>query len=186
MRLVKLIATATLLTVAAPALAHPGHAGHGLAGGLIHPLTGPDHLLAMVAIGLLAGVRRGRARWAWPLAFVAAAAIGFAAGRFGLVVPMVEPAVLASVFVLGLLVALAAPVNLGAGMAIVALSGFCHGQAHAGGAGSSAIFGFAAGFLLTSAALHLAGLGLSRVTGKAWTRIAGAATMAGGVMLALA
>jgi urease accessory protein len=186
MRLARLIATIALLTVAAPAFAHPGHDHPGFAGGLLHPLTGADHLLAMVAIGLFAGLRGGRAIWAWPLGFVAAAGMGFLAGRFGFVAPMVEPAVLASVFVLGLLVTMAARVNLGAGMALVALFGFCHGQAHAGEAGSQAIVGFAAGFLITSAALHIAGLGLSRFTGKVWTRIAGAATMVGGLALAFA
>lgn len=186
MRLTRLTAAAIALTAAAPALAHPGHEAEGLAGGLLHPLTGMDHLLAMVAIGLLAAMHGGRARWAWPLAFVAAAAAGFLAGRLGLVAPLVEPAVLASVFVLGLLVTVAARVPLAAGMALVALFGFAHGQAHAGEAGTRGIAAFAAGFLLTSAVLHVAGLGLSRVTGRAWTRLAGAATAAGGLALAFA
>ena len=186
MRLAKITAALTLLTVATPALTHPGHDGQGLAGGLLHPRTGMDHLLAMVAIGLFAGMRGGRATWAWPAGFVGAAALGFLAGRIGLVLPLVEPVVLASVFVLGLLVTAAAPVGLSTGLALVGLFGFCHGQAHAGEAGTSAALGFAAGFLITSTALHLAGLGLSRVTGKAWTRIAGAATMTGGLVLAFA
>jgi len=186
MRLAKMIAAAALLTVAAPAFAHPGHDGAGLAGGLMHPLTGMDHLLAMVAIGLFAAMRGGRALWAWPLGFVAAAALGFAAGRYGLVFPLAEPMVLASVLTLGLLVAAAVPVNLGVGLALVALFGAAHGQAHANEAGAQAIAGFAAGFLITSAALHVAGLGLYRVTGKAWGRLAGAATVAGGVVLAFA
>ncbi|MDB5709427.1 MAG: protein hupE [Sphingomonas bacterium] len=186
MRFAKMIVAVTLLTVAVPAFAHPGHDHPGLAGGLLHPLTGADHLLAMVAIGLFAAMRGGRATWAWPLGFVTAAALGFAAARFGFVAPLVEPAVLASVFVLGLLVVAAAPVSLGAGVALVALFGFAHGQAHAGEAGATAISAFAAGFLITSAALHVAGLGLYRVTGKAWTRLAGAATVAGGLALAFA
>lgn len=186
MRLARIIAAATLLTAAAPALAHPGHDSPGLAGGLMHPLTGMDHLLAMVAIGLFAAMRGGRATWAWPLTFVAAAALGFVAGRYGLVVPLAEPMVLASVLTLGLLVAAAVPVNLGAGLALVALFGIAHGQAHASEAGSAAISAFAAGFLITSAALHVAGLGLYRVTGKAWGRLAGAATVAGGLALAFA
>jgi len=186
MRLARMTAAAVLLTVAAPAFAHPGHDGSGLAGGLMHPLTGMDHLLAMVAIGLFAAMRGGRALWALPLTFVAAAALGFAAGRIGLVFPLAEPMVLASVLTLGLLVAAAVPVRLGAGMALVALFGAAHGQAHAAEAGTHAITAFAAGFLLTSAALHVAGLGLYRATGKAWARLAGAATVAGGVALAFA
>ena len=75
MRLARLTAAAALLTIAAPAFAHPGHDGPGLAGGLLHPLTGMDHLLAMVTIGLFAAMRGGRATWAWPLGFVVAAAL---------------------------------------------------------------------------------------------------------------
>ena len=186
MRVARMIAAATLLTVAAPALAHPGHDGTGLAGGLMHPLTGMDHLLAMVAIGLFAAMRGGRALWAWPVAFVGAAGLGFVAGRYGLVLPLAEPMVLASVLTLGLLVAAAVPVNLGAGVALVALFGAFHGQAHAGEAGAQAVSAFAAGFLITSAGLHLAGLGLYRVAGSAWSRLAGAATVAGGLALAFA
>lgn len=186
MRLARMTLAVVLLTLAAPALAHPGHNGAGLAGGLMHPLNGTDHLLTMIAIGLFAGMRGGRARWAWPLTFVIAAGFGFAAGRYGLVAPMVEPGVLASVLVLGLLVMTAVPVNLGAGIALVALFGAFHGQAHAGEAGAQAVTAFAGGFLITSAALHVAGLGLCRVAGGAWNRLAGAATVAGGLALAFA
>jgi urease accessory protein len=186
MRLTKMIVAVALLTVAAPAVAHPGHDGAGLAGGLVHPLTGMDHLLAMIAIGLFAGMRGGAARWAWPLGFVGAAGLGFVAARFGLVVPLVEPTILASVLTLGLLVATAVPLNFVAGLALVALFGLAHGQAHAGEAGAGAVSGFAAGFLITSALLHVAGLSLARFTGARWTRLAGAATVAGGVALALA
>jgi urease accessory protein len=186
MRLARMIAAATMLTVAAPAFAHSGHDGIGLAGGLTHPLTGMDHLLAMVAIGIFAGVRGGRALWAWPLSFVAAAALGFAAGRYGVVTPLAEPIVLASVLALGLLVTAAVPMNLGAGIALVTLFGAVHGQAHASEAGSQAITAFAAGFLIASAALHVAGLGLYRLAGPTWSRLAGAATVAGGLALAFA
>lgn len=186
MRLVRLTAAAALLCIAGPAFAHPGHDGAGFTGGLVHPLTGLDHLLAMIAIGLAAGQRGGRALWAWPLTFIAAAGIGFGVARFGIAAPIVEPTVLASVFLLGLLVASAAPVGLGAGAAIIAVFGFAHGQAHAGAAGGAAIPAFAAGFLLTSAVLHLAGLGLSRFAGKWWVRLAGLATMGGGFALAFA
>ncbi|MDB5669084.1 MAG: HupE-UreJ family metal transporter [Alphaproteobacteria bacterium] len=182
MRPARMIAAAALLSIAGPALAHPGHEV-GLGGGLMHPLTGPDHLLAMIAVGLFAGMRGGRATWAWPLAFLVSAALGFLAGPGAL--PLAEPMVLASVLALGLLVATAAPVGLGAGIALVALFGLFHGQAHAAEAGTQAIGAFAVGFLVTSAALHAAGLGLQRVAGPAWGRLAGAATLVGGLALAL-
>jgi urease accessory protein len=183
MRLATIVPAVALLALAAPAGAHPGHEA-GLAGGLIHPLGGADHLLAMVALGLLAGASGGRARLPCPLAFLASAALGFFAGPGAL--PWVEPIVLASVLVLGLLLAMAAPVGLGAGIVLAALTGLFHGQAHAAEAGSQAIGGFAAGFLIASATLNAAGLWLQRLAGKALARLAGAAAVLGGLALALA
>lgn len=185
MRAARLIAPLLMLAVASPAFAHDGHGG-GLAQGLAHPFTGADHLLAMIAVGLVAGMRGGRARWALPLAFVSAAALGFAGGRYGVVLPMVEPMVLASVLLLGLLAMAAAPVGLATGIALVAGFGLFHGQAHATEAGSQAIAGFAAGFLVATAGLHAAGLALYRLAGTRWSRAAGAVTVAGGLALAFA
>jgi urease accessory protein len=182
----RMTAAALLLIAAVPALAHDGHGGHGLAAGLAHPFTGADHLLAMIAVGLFAAMRGGRALWAWPLAFVSAAGLGFLAGRYGLTLPLAEPMVLASVLVLGLIVAAAIPVELAAGIALVAMFGGFHGQAHALEAGSQSVPAFAAGFLTASAGLHAAGLGLFRIAGKAGGRLAGAATALGGLALALA
>jgi urease accessory protein len=183
MRLARMTAPALLIIAAVPALAHEGHGG-GLAGGLLHPLSGADHLLAMISIGLFAAMRGGRALWAWPLAFVGAGAAGFVACRNGLVVPLAELMALASVLALGLLVAAAVRVNFSVGLALVAVFGVCHGQAHASEAGSQAIAAFAAGFLVTSAALHVAGLSLYRIVGRRWGRMAGAATLLGGLGLA--
>lgn len=185
MRSAKFLAFASLL-IASPAFAHDGHGGHGFAGGLAHPFTGTDHMLAMIAVGLFAALRGGRAIWAWPLMFVGAAALGFAGARYGVTLPLVEPVILASVLVLGLLVAAAVPVALVPGIALVALFGVAHGQAHAFEAGSQSIAAFAAGFLLASAALHVAGLSLYRILGQIPGRIAGAATVAGGLALAFA
>jgi urease accessory protein len=181
-----MIAAALLMVTAGAALAHDGHDDGGLAAGIAHPFTGADHLLAMIAVGLFAGMRGGRALCAWPLAFVSAAGLGFLAGRFGLALPGTEPMVLASVLVLGLIVAAAAPVGLGAGIFLVAIFGGFHGLAHAGEAGPQSMAAFAAGFLIASAALHVTGLGLYRVAGNRLGRLAGAATALGGFALALA
>ena len=182
---VRMIAALVLLVTAAPALAHDGHGG-GLTAGLAHPFGGADHLLAMVAVGLFAAMRGGRALWALPLAFVSAAGIGFLAGRFGPVLPMTEPMVLASVLVLGLIVGAALELRLAAGIALVALFGGFHGQAHAAEAGSQSILAFAAGFMIASGVLHAAGLGFGRIAGTALARLAGAASALAGLALALA
>ena len=186
MRLARMTAAMFMLIAAAPAFAHDGHGAYGFGSGLAHPLTGADHMLAMIAVGLFAALRDGRAVWAWPLMFVGAAALGFVGGRYGVALPLVEPVLLSSVLVLGLLVAAAAPVAMLPGVALVALFGLFHGQAHAFEAGSESIAGFAAGFLLASAGLHAAGLGLYRILGHVPGRLAGAATVAGGLVLAFA
>jgi urease accessory protein len=185
MQAVRPILVFLVLVGASPAFAHDGHGG-GIMAGLAHPFTGADHLLAMTAVGLFAAMRGGKALWAWPLAFMTAAGIGFIAGRYGLALPLVEPMVLASVLVPGLIVAAAMPVDLAVGIALVGLFGFFHGQAHAAEAGAQSAATFAIGFLTASAALHGAGLGLGRAAGKGWGRLAGAATAAGGLALALA
>ena len=161
----------------------------GLVAGLAHPLSGADHILAMVAIGLWGVIAGGRALWAWPLAFVSTVLVGFAAGILGLQVPLVEPAIAASIVVLGLLIALAvrAPVWLGA--LIVGLFAFFHGHAH-GTEAFTARFApivYASGFLLATAALHTAGLAagslIARTAGESILRATGGLVAISGVAL---
>jgi urease accessory protein len=184
-----LAAAATVL--ASPALAHTGVAehGHGLAAGLAHPLGGADHLLAMVAVGLWAGLVGGRAVWVWPAAFVTAMAAGGLLGMAGVPLPFAEAAIAASVIALGAIIGLnvQAPVALGA--ALCALFALFHGHAHGSElpAAASAL-GYAAGFLTATTALHLGGLLMARVMAQGaprrLTRLAGAAmAVAGAGML---
>ena len=86
------IAAAALVVfgATAPALAHTGHGDtHGLIHGFIHPLGGLDHVLAMVAVGLLAAQQGGRSSWAVPAAFVTMMVLGAALGMAGAPVPFV-------------------------------------------------------------------------------------------------
>lgn len=156
-----LLPVALLVIFAGSASAHPGHAGHEISGidwGLAHPFTGLDHLLAMVAVGLWAVQMGGRALWALPLSFVTAMAFGGAFGMSGMVLPQVEPLVLGSALALGAMVAMAARLPLGVSAAIVAVSAFFHGQAHGVEipATSQGITAF--GFLISTVALHAAGI----------------------------
>ena len=95
-------------------------------------------MLAMVAVGLWAGLNGGRALWAWPVAFVGVMLAGGALGIAGVPVPMVEPGILASVIVLGLLVLTAArlPVALGAAL-VAAVRPPARPRARRGAAGAS-------------------------------------------------
>lgn len=156
---------AALMALAAgPALAHLDPAAHGsVAAGFSHPISGADHVLAMLAVGLWAALLGGRAIRAVPAAFVAAMALGFALSLAGVALPLVEPAILASVIVLGVLVALAVRVPAGAGMAMVGALALFHGHAHGAEMGGAGPLAYLAGFALATALLHGAGIVLGRL-----------------------
>ena len=160
----RLVPNAALLMLAAgPAIAHVGHGSTAsFAAGLGHPLGGLDHVTVMVLVGLWAGLKGGRALWVWPATFVGVMLIGGILGMENVQLPFVEPAILASVVALALLVALAVdlPVSVGAG--ILALFALFHGHAHGTEvAGTLNGVEYMAGFALATAALHLAGIGFA-------------------------
>ena len=159
MRLVLLGITLTAMLVS-PAFAHPdpGHAD-SLASGALHPLTGVDHVFVMASVGVWEALVGGRAIWAWAATFIAAMLAGFAAARLGLQISFVESAISASIMVLGLLAALRVRAPLALGAAIVGLFAFFHGHAH-GAEVAASVIPYAAGFTLSTAVLHGAGVGL--------------------------
>lgn len=179
----------TLALVLAPALAqaHPGHGAHGLLSGLEHPMFGMDHLLAMVAVGLWAAQLGGRATWLVPTVFVGVMSLGGALGMSGLVLPGMEQGILASVLILGVLIAASVRLPAIVGAAIVALFAFCHGQAHGAEMPANANgLTYALGFTLSTAALHGVGIGFGlSVRQGAVLRLSGAAIAACAVLLAL-
>jgi urease accessory protein len=179
-----------LLTGAAasPAFAHLDPVAHGsLGAGFSHPLTGADHLLAMVAVGLWASLIGGRALWAVPAAFVAAMSVGFLAALGGLGLPFVEPVIAASVVVIGLLAMVALQVPAAVGMAVVGFFAQFHGYAHGLELGGASGLSFMAGFAAATALLHGAGvalgLGLGGRAGRIAARIAGGLAALGGLWL---
>ena len=170
-----LIAAAALVASAAPAFAHLNPAEHGsFAAGFSHPLFGLDHILVMIAVGLWAAQIGGRALWVVPTAFVSMMAVGFALVVAGVGLPFVEPAILASVVALGLLVAIALRPDIAASAAIVGVFALFHGHAHGGELGSAGALAFSVGFILATAALHVAGIGL----GIALQRLSGSGLLA--------
>jgi len=190
-----LAAAALLFASAAPALAHLDPGEHGsLAAGFSHPLYGVDHILAMVAVGVWAAMIGGRAVWAVPATFVSLMAAGFAASFVGMPLPFVEPAILASIVAFGLLIALAAPVPVELVLTVTGFFAVFHGYAHGSELGSAGALAFGGGFLAATAALHAAGAGfgiailklLNGANGRLALRIAGGATAAYGVALAVA
>jgi urease accessory protein len=166
MRVSVSLITLSLAVLPGMALAHPGHEAGSVLSGMMHPVGGMDHLLAMVALGLLAGQAGNRAIWALPLAFVAAMLAGGAAGFGGIAFPAVEPMILASIIVLGVLVALARPVPLAALLAMVAVFGAAHGWAHGAEGPATGMAAYAFGFALMTAVLHGAGIALAAIAGR--------------------
>ena len=185
------LALPAVLAFAGVAEAHPGlpHS-HAFASGFLHPLGGLDHLLAMVAIGLWAGLAGGRAMWLWPASFVGAMVLGGALGMAGLSMPLVEQGIVASVIVIGLAAALAVRPSLAVGMGLAALAGLFHGHAHGTEIPAAASgLAYAGGFTLATVLLHGAGLGLTVIAGRMTqplvVRAAGGLTAVAGVFLAV-
>ncbi len=161
-------AVGSVLLSAAPAMAHVGHGADGTASGLLHPITGIDHLLAMVAVGVVAATTSTRRSTVLaPAAFLAGMLLGGVAGLAGVPLPGAELLIVASVIALGIAVAGAVETHgraFGPVLALLAVAGMAHGHAH-GVEAPSAVHPalYVAGFLATSAALHAAGAGVGAV-----------------------
>jgi len=162
-----LLAVIAFAASTAPAFAHLDPAEHGwLMAGFTHPLSGLDHILVMIAVGLWAAQIGGRALSVVPSAFVGTMAFGFALAMAGTHLPFVEPAILASVVALGLLVAMAVRMETVACAAVVGVFALFHGYAHGGELGAAGALPFSTGFVIATALLHAAGIGLGLGIGK--------------------
>jgi urease accessory protein len=153
-------------SLAGPALAHTGnHDASGFLHGLQHPLVGMDHLLAMLAVGLWSGFVLPTRFWLGAATFLSAMLAGAALAWAGIPYPRVEGVILVSVLAFGLLTIVSGrgqPVWMtAASLTAIALFATAHGFAHATEATGSAL-AYLAGFLLSTAALHLVGTGIAQ------------------------
>lgn len=153
---------AALVSAAAPAAAHDGT---GLAGGflagLLHPLTGFDHALAMVAVGLWGAFLGRPLVVALPIIFPMMMTFGAAIGMAALPMPSVEAGIALSVLVLGLVILFAWRAPIALACAIVGAFALFHGYAHGTELPAAADpFGYSAGFVLSTGLLHVAGIAL--------------------------
>jgi urease accessory protein len=184
--IVRIGATAALAALATPAFAHTGTEPHvhGFVAGLIHPLGGLDHLLAMIAVGIWSSLATGRRVWIVPAIFVAAMLAGAGLARSGVALPGGETAIAISVVALGALIAAGVRLPVGVGAALVASFAVFHGYAH-GIEATGPVFGTMAGFAITTAALHATGIVLGRTIAVAplAPRVLGAGIVASGAYL---
>jgi urease accessory protein len=141
------------------AQAHNGHDTSGVVAGLVHPL-GLDHLLVMLAVGIwsVSALPAGKAWWG-PAVFMMTLLLSAVLGATGLSVPFLEPLISLTVVLLGVMLMLSrqgTPVAFGLGL--VTLVASLHGLAHGAETPGSGFAGYALGFLLSTATLHVAGL----------------------------
>jgi urease accessory protein len=159
-------ATMAVFWFAAAATTAHAHPAIGSADSLIaryaHPLSGFDHIAVMVAVGFCAALKGGRALWIWPAAFVSVVLVGALLGMAKVPLPLVEPAILVSVVAMGLVVASAANLPFWIGAALISACALFHGHAHGAEMPETVgRLGYIAGFVITTAALHLAGIGIT-------------------------
>lgn len=190
MRALLTLLTFVFVAVPTAAFAHVGVGETtGLFHGFMHPVSGIDHILCMVAVGVFAFVLGGRALWLVPLSFVGMMAVGFLLGVSGFQLPFVELGIGLSSVVIGAVAATGRPVPVIGAMALVGVFAVFHGHAHGAEMPHDASgLAYAAGFIVATALLHAAGIGaalaVARLVGKYGrivARVAGGAFALGGV-----
>ena len=170
-----LLATMALLVVFTPLplAAHEGGSAAGLLSGLYHPISGLDHVLAMIAVGIW-GAQLGKpAIWVLPVTFPMVMAVGGMLGLMGVYLPGVELGIGLSALLLGLMIALDREPPLGAAAALVGFFAIFHGYAHGAElpAGESGIL-YSIGFVASTGTLHVCGITLGLVHKWDWGKVA--------------
>jgi urease accessory protein len=159
----RILALASLFALAAfPAFAHSeGAMAGGLISGFLHPLTGADHVAAMVAVGIWGAFLGAPAIWLLPIVFPLVMTIGGALGVMGVPLPGVEIGIAGSAIILGLAVLLAARPPLWVAAVVVGVFAIFHGHAHGTELPEAADpIAYAVGFVVATGLLHLAGIAI--------------------------
>jgi len=163
---------------------------NGFLHGLAHPVSGLDHVCAMLAVGLWAAQMGGRSVWAVPLTFVVVMAFGGILPLFGISLPFVEQGIVLSVLWLGVLIAASIHLPLWLSSGMVGLFALWHGHAHGAEMPESVSgVGYALGFMLSTSLLHISGiafgLGMQRLSHERLVHATGAGIALCGVYLAV-
>jgi urease accessory protein len=155
------------------ATAAAAHTGTGLPGGFAsgfrHPLSGPDHLLAMVSVGLWGAFLGRPLVYALPVIFPGMMVAGAILGMAGAPLPSVEIGIAVSVLVLGGCIAAGVKAPVWAAALVVAVFAVFHGYAHGKELPSAADpVGYSLGFVLATGLLHVLGIGLGALRRLRW------------------
>lgn len=178
--------TVVLCIMTVPVLAHTGSISGGFLGGFAHPIFGPDHMVAMVAVGLWGAFLGVPAIFVFPIVFPLVMAFGGVLGILGVPLPGAEAAIAVSAVVLGSMVALAARLPVWIAAAMVGVFAIFHGYAHGAElpAGVDAL-AYSMGFVSATGLLHLAGIALGLAVrsqaGRIGVRAAGAVVACAGI-----
>jgi urease accessory protein len=168
-------------------LAHPGHGDMaGFIHGIAHPISGIDHVLAMIAVGILAARIGGRALWLLPLTFISAMAGAAVLGMIGIGLPSFEVWIAGSLVVFGLAVAYPSYLSSLTGAGLIALFAIFHGYAH-GAEMPTDVPGltYAAGFLIATTLLIGFGVGSALLVGLMGGRVGHRTVQLGGAAIGL-
>lgn len=178
------LTTPIFVMAASPALAHEGTGlAGGFAAGFLHPLTGLDHLLAMISVGIWGAFLGRPLVVALPVIFPSVMVFGAGAAMVGMPLPPVEIGIAASVLILGLMIFLAVRATVWIACLIVAVFGLFHGYAHGLELPSAADpVGYSAGFVLCTGMLHVSGIALGLLKS---TRVGEIALRTAGALVAL-
>ena len=153
------------LLLATPAFAHTGEGSGGFLAGLAHPVFGPDHVVAMIAVGLWGAFLGAPAIFLLPIVFPLVMAFGGVLGILGAPLPAVETGIASSAIVLGVMIALAARPPLWIAAVLVGAFAIFHGYAHGRELpdGANAV-AYSAGFVIATGLLHLTGIAFGLLT----------------------
>ncbi|HPQ94443.1 MAG: HupE/UreJ family protein [Thiothrix sp.] len=186
-QLLKILFGLGMLLSSVGAMAHSGAgAAGGFMAGMMHPVTGLDHVTAMVAVGIIGAFMGQPAIWVLPVVFPLVMAFGGILGVLGVPVPAIEPGIALSSIVLGAMIVMAVRPSLWIAALIVAVFAIFHGYAHGTELPQSAnALAFSAGFVISTGILHLAGIGIGELirwpTGKVVARAIGGLIALAGV-----
>jgi urease accessory protein len=141
------------------AFAHNGEHTSGLMFGLQHPISGLDHILAMIAVGLIAFMVGGKSKILLPIMFVISMIVGSALGASGLDFPFIEQGIIVSDFVLGAVLLLAIRLPNVINYSMISIFALFHGFAHGVEVPKDSNgLTYGAGFVIATIGLHILGL----------------------------